>query len=82
MNIAERVQEVFNRFNVNLTVTDNVELENKETKTDLAEATLDNGTVIYTDADSFAEGVEAYLSTTKAKISLCLLASTPWPIAV
>jgi predicted DNA binding CopG/RHH family protein len=61
MNIAERVQEVFNRFNVNLTVTDNVELENKETKTDLAEATLDNGTVIYTDADSFAEGVEAYI---------------------
>jgi len=61
MNIAERVQEVFNRFNVNLKVTDNVELENKETKTDLAEATLDNGTVIYTDADSFAEGVEAYI---------------------
>ena len=61
MNIAERVQEVFNRFNVNLTVTDNVELESKETKTDLAEATLDNGTVIYTDADSFAEGVEAYI---------------------
>ena len=54
MNISERVQEVFKRFNVNLTVTE-------EPRTDLAEATLDNGTVIYTDADDFTEGAEAYI---------------------
>lgn len=54
MNIAERVQEVFKRFNVNLTVSE-------EVRTDLAEAVLDNGTVIYTDGDDFAEGAEAYI---------------------
>ena len=54
MNISERVQEVFKRFNVNLTVTE-------EPRTDLAEATLDNGTVLYTDADDFTEGAEAYI---------------------
>ena len=54
MNIAERVQEVFKRFNVNLTVSE-------EVRTDLAEAVLDNGTVIYTDGDDFTEGAEAYI---------------------
>lgn len=54
MTIQERVQEVFNRFNVNLTVTE-------EKRTEMAEATLENGTVIYTDAEQFAEGVEAYI---------------------
>lgn len=54
MNIAQRVQEVFNRFNVNLTVSE-------EVRTDLAEAVLDNGTVIYTDGDDFTEGAEAYI---------------------
>lgn len=54
MNITERVQEVFNRFNVNLTVAE-------KPRTEFAEATLDNGTVVYTDADAFAEGVEAFI---------------------
>ncbi len=54
MNISERVQEVFQRFNVNLTVTE-------EPRTELAEAVLENGTVIYTDADDFSEGAEAYI---------------------
>lgn len=54
MTIKERVQEVFNRFNVNLEVEDKV-------RVDLAEAALENGTVIYTDADDFAEGEEAYI---------------------
>lgn len=53
MNIQERVQELFNRFNVNLTVS--------EERTEMAEATLENGTVIYTDAESFEEGAEAYI---------------------
>lgn len=51
MTIQERVQELFNRFNVNLQVE----------RVDMAEAVLENGTVIYTDADSFAEGAEAYI---------------------
>ena len=54
MTITERVQEVFNKFNVKLTVSE-------EPRTELAEAALDNGTVIYTDAEAFAEGVEAYI---------------------
>lgn len=54
MTIQERVQDVFNRFNVNLTVSE-------EPRVDLAEAVLENGTVIYTDADDFAEGEEAYI---------------------
>ena len=54
MTITERVQEVFNKFNVKLTVSE-------EPRTDMAEAALDNGTVIYTDAEAFAEGVEAYI---------------------
>lgn len=54
MTIKERVQEVFNQFNVNL------EVENK-VRVDLAEAALENGTVIYTDADDFAEGEDAYI---------------------
>ena len=54
MTIKERVQEVFNRFNVNLEVEDKV-------RVDLAEAALENGTVIYTDADDFAEGEDAYI---------------------
>lgn len=54
MTISERVQEVFQRFNVNLTVTE-------EPRTELAEAVLENGTVIYTDADDFTEGAEAYI---------------------
>ena len=51
MSISKRVQDVFNRFNVNLTVN----------RTDLTAAALENGTVIYTDADAFAEGVEVYI---------------------
>ena len=54
MTITERVQEVFNKFNVKLTVTE-------EPRTEMAEATLDNGTVVYTDAEAFAEDVEAYI---------------------
>lgn len=52
MTLKERVQELFNRFNVDLSV---------ETRTDMAEATLENGTVIYTDAEGFNEGAEAYI---------------------
>ena len=54
MTIKERVQEVFNKFNVNLTAEEVV-------RVDMAEAALENGTVIYTDGEDFAEGEEAYI---------------------
>jgi|TARA_Y100000015_G_scaffold16970_1_gene16320 hypothetical protein len=53
MNIQQRVQDILNRFDVNLTVTE-------EKGTELAEVTLENGTVVYTD-DEFAVGAEAYI---------------------
>ena len=54
MTIKERVQEVFNKFNVNLTAEEVL-------RVDMVEATLENGTVIYTDGEDFAEGEEAYI---------------------
>ena len=54
MTIKERVQEVFNKFNVNLTAQEVL-------RVDMAEAALENGTVIYTDGEDFAEGEEAYI---------------------
>lgn len=53
MNIQQRVQDILNRFDVNLTVTE-------EKSTELAEVTLENGTVLYAD-DEFAVGAEAYI---------------------
>jgi len=53
MNIQQRVQDILNRFDVNLTVTE-------EKSTELAEVTLENGTVVYTD-DEFVVGAEAYI---------------------
>jgi len=53
MNIQQRVQDILNKFDVNLTVTE-------EKSTELAEVTLENGTVIYTD-DEFVVGAEAYI---------------------
>lgn len=54
MTIKERVQQVFNKFNVNLTAEEVL-------RVDMAEAALENGTVIYTDGEDFAEGEEAYI---------------------
>lgn len=53
MNIQQRVQDILNRFDVNLTVSE-------EKSTELAEVTLENGTVVYTD-DEFVVGAEAYI---------------------
>ena len=53
MNIQQRVQEILNKFDVNLTVTE-------EKRTEMAEVTLENGTVLYAD-DEFAVGAEAYI---------------------
>lgn len=57
MTLQERINDLFNKFNVNLTTTKlpevEVELE--------AQAVLENGTVIYTDAATFDEGAEVYI---------------------
>ena len=54
MTITERVRDIFNRYNINLEVTE-------QNRVEMAEATLDNGTVIYTDGDFFDEGAEVYI---------------------
>ena len=54
MTLSERINELFQKFNVNLK-TEEIEV-NLE-----AQAVLDNGTIIYTDADSFEEGAEVYI---------------------
>jgi len=54
MTLSERINELFQKFNVNLK-TEEIEV-NLE-----AQAVLDNGTIIYTDADSFDEGAEVYI---------------------
>ena len=69
MTIQERVQELFNKFNVNLKV--------EATRTELAEATLENGTVIYTDGDDFVEDGEAYIINDEGERIPLPLATTP-----
>jgi hypothetical protein len=54
MTITERVRDIFNRYNINLEVTE-------QNRVEMAEATLENGTVIYTDGDVFDEGAEVYI---------------------
>lgn len=54
MTLSERINELFQKFNVNLK-TEEIEV-NLE-----AQAVLDNGTIIYTDADSFDEGADVYI---------------------
>ena len=54
MTLSERINELFQKFNVNLK-TEEIEV-NLE-----AQAVLDNGTIIYTDAGSFDEGAEVYI---------------------
>ncbi|QDP52736.1 MAG: hypothetical protein Unbinned5858contig1004_21 [Prokaryotic dsDNA virus sp.] len=54
MDIKQRVQDVFNKFNVALEVEEKIAV-------DMAEQTLENGTVVYTDSESFLEGAEVYI---------------------
>ena len=68
MNITERVRDIFNRYNVNLEVTE-------QDRTEMAEATLITG-LLFTDAESF-EGAEAYIINDEAASR----AITSWPTA-
>ena len=54
MTLTERINDLFARFNVKLEATEvEVQLE--------AQAVLENGTIIYTDADDFAEGADVFI---------------------
>lgn len=54
MTLTERINELFNKFNVHLKA--------EETEVALeAQAVLENGTVIYTDAASFDEGADVFV---------------------
>jgi len=52
MKLTDRINELFNKFNVNLK-TEEVNLE--------AQGVLENGTIVYTDADSFVEGADVFV---------------------
>lgn len=54
MTLSERINDLFNKFDVNLKTQEiEVNLE--------AQAVLENGTIIYTDAASFEEGADVYI---------------------
>ena len=53
MTLQNRINELFNKFNLSLSTIEKSEL--------MAEATLENGTVIHTDAESFEEGAMVYV---------------------
>ena len=53
MTLQKRINELFNKFNLSLET-----IEKSEFK---AEATLENGTIIHTDAETFEEGAMVYV---------------------
>ena len=53
MTLQNRINELFNKFNLSLSTIEKTEL--------MAEATLENGTIIYTDAETFEEGALVYV---------------------
>ncbi len=53
MTLQNRINELFNKFNLSLSTVEKTEL--------MAEATLENGTIIYTDSEGFEDGSEVYI---------------------
>lgn len=53
MTLQNRINELFNKFNLSLSTIEKTELK--------AEATLENGTIIHTDAETFEEGAMVYI---------------------
>tara|TARA_R110000787_G_scaffold55416_2_gene127931 strand:+ start:7511 stop:8242 length:732 start_codon:yes stop_codon:yes gene_type:complete len=56
-NLQERINSLFNKFNVNLKTEETSDIEVKLE----AEAVLENGTVIYTDAAAFEDGADVFI---------------------
>jgi hypothetical protein len=68
MKLKERIQDIFDRYSVNLNVDEKDEEksmdhtpDHKDEEVALAEKKLANGTIIYTDAEAFAEGVDVFI---------------------
>jgi len=53
MTLQNRINELFAKFNLSLSTVEKTEL--------MAEATLENGTIIFTDAEGFEDGAEVYI---------------------
>ncbi len=53
MTLQNRINELFNKFNLSLSTIDKSKF--------MAETTLENGTVIFTDSESFEDGAEVYI---------------------
>ena len=53
MTLQNRINELFTKFNLSLSTVEKTEL--------MAEATLENGTIIFTDAEGFEDGSEVYI---------------------
>ena len=53
MTLQKRINELFNKFNLSLSTIEKSQL--------MAEATLENGTIVYTDAEGFEDGAEVYI---------------------
>jgi tryptophanyl-tRNA synthetase len=53
MTLQNRINELFTKFNLSLSTVEKTEL--------MAEATLENGTIIFTDAEGFEDGAEVYI---------------------
>ena len=53
MTLQNRINELFNKFNLSLSTVEKTEL--------MAEATLENGTIIFTDSEGFEDGAEVYI---------------------
>ena len=53
MTLQNRINELFTKFNLSLSTVEKTEL--------MAEATLENGTVIFTDAEGFNDGADVYI---------------------
>ena len=53
MTLQNRINELFTKFNLSLSTVEKTEL--------MAEATLENGTIIFTDAEGFEDGSDVYI---------------------
>ena len=63
MTLQNRINELFTKFNLSLSTVEKTEL--------MAEATLENGTIIYTDSEGFEDGSEVYIKNEEGeKIAL------------
>lgn len=61
MELKERIASLFQKYNVNLSVEDPTTKEQNTEEVKFAEGKLDDGTMIYTDAEAWEAGVNIYI---------------------